>query len=59
MGILDGSVSEPAKTIEVDKVGKKENVHNPEYDSWIAKDQQLLSYLLNSLTKEALAPVAT
>jgi len=59
MGILDGSVSEPPKTIEVDKAGKKENVHNPEYDSWIAKDQQLLSYLLNSLTKEALAPVAT
>jgi len=34
-------------------------VHNPEYDSWIAKDQQLLGYLLNSLIKEALAPVAT
>lgn len=60
MGILDGSVPKPPKTIEVVKAdNKKEVVNNPEHDSWIAKDQQLLSYLLNSLTKDALAPVAT
>jgi hypothetical protein len=60
MGILDRSVPEPPKNIKVVKAdNKKEVVHNSEYDSWVAKDQQLLSYLLNSLTKEALAPVAT
>jgi hypothetical protein len=44
MGILDGPVPEPPKSLEVAKADKKEIVHNPEYDSWIAKDQQLLSY---------------
>lgn len=53
-----GSTPEPPKKIKVVKADNKEVVHNPEYDSWVAKDQQLLSYLLNSLTKEALAPVA-
>jgi hypothetical protein len=43
----------------VAKADKKETVHNPEYDSWIAKYQQSLSYLLNSLTKEAFVPVTT
>ncbi|XP_072150100.1 uncharacterized protein [Setaria viridis] len=37
---------------------KKEMVANPGYDLWVAKDQQLLSYLLNSITKEVLAQVA-
>lgn len=59
MGIFDGSDPEPPQTFEVAKAEKKETVRNPEYTSWIAKDQQLLSYPLNSLTKEALALVAT
>lgn len=60
MGILDGSTPTPPKTIEVvNAASKKEVVPNPEYAQWVAKDQQLLSYLLNSLTKEALAPVVT
>ena len=56
MGILDGSDPAPPKTVEDDK---KQRVHNPEYDSWNAKDQQLLGYLLNSITKEVLVQVAT
>ena len=56
MGILDGKIPQPPKTVEDDK---KQQVPNPEYDSWIVKDQQLLSYLLNSITKEVLASVAT
>lgn len=60
MWILDGSVPEPPKIIEAIKAAnKKEVVHNSEYDSWVANDQQLLSCLLNSLTKEVLALVAT
>ena len=60
MGFLDGTTTKPSKTLEVEKEGgKKEVIHNSEYSSWMAKDQQVLSYLLNSLSKEALAPVAT
>ena len=33
-------------------------VPNPSYVTWVAKDQQLLGYLLNSLTKDVLAQVA-
>src|SRR5687767_3922256 len=48
MGILTGKTPEPPKMIEVAKADKKELVPNLEYDAWLAKDQQLLSYLLNS-----------
>jgi len=34
-------------------------VSNPEYDTWVAKDQQVLSYLLTSLSKEILSQVST
>ncbi|WVZ83714.1 hypothetical protein U9M48_030834 [Paspalum notatum var. saurae] len=53
MGILDGSNPEPPKTIEVVADNKKQIVANPDHDSW------LLSYLLNSITKEVLVLVAT
>lgn len=60
MGILDGSTSAPAKTMEVEDAEKKKKiVPNPEYDSWLLKDQQLLSYLLNSISKDILARVTT
>ena len=36
---------------------KKQQVRNPKYTSWNVKDQQLLSYLLNSITKDLLAVV--
>ena len=58
MGILDGSTSEPPKTIEVKTEGKATAVDNPGHDPWVAKDQQLLSYMLNSLTKDSLGQVA-
>ena len=32
---------------------------NPDYDIWMAKDQQVLSYLLTSLSKEILGQVST
>ena len=36
---------------------KKESpVPNPNYETWIAKDQQLLNYLLSSLSKEIFFP---
>lgn len=57
MGILNGSIKEPTKTME--ELGNmKEIIANPKYDSWVAKDQQSLSYLLNSIIKEVPAQVA-
>ncbi|XP_022683926.1 uncharacterized protein LOC105914785 [Setaria italica] len=57
--ILEGKVPAPSPILKVLLDGKKKEVSNPEYDSWVSKDQQLLSYLLNSITREVLAGVAT
>lgn len=58
--ILDGSCAAPAKTLEITTDDKKTaTIVNPEYERWIAKDQQLLSYILNSLTTGVLSQVAT
>jgi len=54
--ILDGTEVAPPKTIEDDK---KQVVPNPAYSTWLAKDQQILGYLVNSLSTTVLAQVAT
>lgn len=53
-GFLDGTTTEITK----DDGKAKEVIRNLEYDSWQAKDQHVLSYLLNSMTKDTLGPVA-
>ena len=58
MEYLDGSKKAPAKTIEVEKADKKkEIVVNSAYTQWVAQDQTVLRYLLNSLSKEVLQHV--
>jgi len=57
MGYLDGTTEEPSKIVEVVKDNKKQAVPNTEHDAWLAKDQQLLGYLLNSLHKDVLVQV--
>jgi hypothetical protein len=37
---------------------KEPPMANPEYDIWVAKDQQVLSYLLTSLSKEILGQLS-
>ena len=60
MSILEGKTLAPSPTMEVENAEKKkEVVPNPEYGQWLAKDQQLLGYLINSVSKEVLAQVAT
>jgi len=54
--ILDGTDLAPAKTIEDDK---KQVVPNSAYSIWLAKDQQVLGYIVNSLSTTVLAQVAT
>ena len=60
MGILDGSVVQPTPTIRVAKQGGgDEEVDNPAYRTWIVQDQQLLAYLLSTMTKEILVQVSS
>ncbi|WVZ51721.1 hypothetical protein U9M48_002836, partial [Paspalum notatum var. saurae] len=57
-GLLDGSDPAPPKTINVEVDGKIVKKPNEEYSRWIVKDQQVLSYLLASISKEILTQVA-
>ncbi|XP_073360257.1 uncharacterized protein [Aegilops tauschii subsp. strangulata] len=57
-GLLDGSDAAPPKTVEIAQADKTTTTGtNPLYGPWLAKDQQVLSYLLNSLLQEILAQV--
>ncbi|XP_044384548.1 uncharacterized protein [Triticum aestivum] len=57
-GLLDGSDAAPPKTVEIAQADKTTATGpNPLYGPWLAKDQQVLSYLLNSLSQEILAQV--
>jgi hypothetical protein len=44
----------PSKIMQKDTNGKEVEVLNPEYEDWEATNQQVLSYLLSSLSKEIL-----
>ncbi|CAN6179359.1 unnamed protein product [Urochloa humidicola] len=53
-GFIDSSAAPPPKMVpKADK--PDEQVPNPEYDLWNARDQQILNYLLSSLSREILA----
>jgi hypothetical protein len=55
-GYLDGMVKTPTKEIHVQlQDNRRKMEENPAYTAWYAHDQQLLSFLLNSVTKEVLA----
>jgi hypothetical protein len=56
--LLDGTDSAPAKTLEVEHASKvKKTVSNPDYYALVAHDQDVLSYLINSLSPDILAHV--
>jgi hypothetical protein len=57
--ILDGSMSAPPSEVEETTDGKDVKKPNPEYARWVARDQAVLSYLLSSLTRDALAGVTS
>ncbi|XP_073351811.1 uncharacterized protein [Aegilops tauschii subsp. strangulata] len=57
-GLLDGSDVAPPKTAQIEQADKTTAIGpNPLYGPWLLKDQQVLSYLLNSLSQEILAQV--
>lgn len=56
-GYLTGATAAPAKLIDAkdgDKIVKKDN---PAYDEWVVADQQLLGFLLSTVSKEVLTQV--
>jgi hypothetical protein len=60
LGFLTGdSKAPPSKIMQKDINGNEVEVLNPEYEDWEATDQQVLSYLLSSLSKEILTQVSS
>ena len=57
MGYLDGQTVAPAQEVEVTSEGKTEKVANTANGLWLAQDQQVLGYLLSSLSRDVLAQV--
>lgn len=59
-GYLTGACKMPAaEVIQKGTDGKDEKVPNPALEDWEAVDQQVLSYLLSSVSKDVLTQVAT
>jgi hypothetical protein len=54
---LDTKTEAPPETIVVDKDGKSSQKNNLSYDAWVAKDQQVLSFLLNPLSPDIVISV--
>lgn len=56
---ISASVQPPAPFLPPKSDDKKDAspTPNPEYDPWIAKDQQVLNYLLSSLSREILSQI--
>nr|CAD1824304.1 unnamed protein product [Ananas comosus var. bracteatus] len=57
-GYLTGKAVKPPVQIDGKDGDKIIKVDNPLYEDWLAADQQVLSYLLASVSKEVLAQVA-
>jgi hypothetical protein len=56
VGLLDGTDAAPAKTLVIAPADKEKEstestmVPNPAYATWLARDQIVLSYILNGLS---------
>ncbi|KAK1682055.1 hypothetical protein QYE76_042903 [Lolium multiflorum] len=58
MGLLDGSDSPLPEVLEAEDENKKKvSTPNPAYDTWITRNQQVVSFLVNSLSEEVLPHV--
>jgi hypothetical protein len=56
MALLDGTDAASTKTIEVEDAEKKKTViENPAYVGWLARDQQVLRFLLNTMSPDILS----
>jgi len=62
VGFISASAQPPAAFLPQPKDSKNKDVAplpNPEYETWIAKDQQVLKYLLSSMSREVLSQIST
>lgn len=61
MGLLDGTDPTPVNTLEVEDLEKKKKkkvkIHNPAYEVWIARDQQLASYLVKGISPDLIGDI--
>ncbi|WVZ64382.1 hypothetical protein U9M48_013903 [Paspalum notatum var. saurae] len=57
--LVDSKVAPPEAVINVKQGDKTIQEPNPEYTQWVVRDQQVFSYLMSTLSKEAMAQVAT
>jgi hypothetical protein len=58
-GFVTGKKKSPVEEIEEQDDDKKILVPNPEYEDWLAGDQQVFSFLFASVSKETLVRIAT
>jgi hypothetical protein len=58
-GFLTGSSKEPEEFIVTKEGDKEVNNINPAHEAWVALDQQVLGFLLSSLSREVLQQVMT
>lgn len=56
---LTGATKKPSATIIIKKNEKEVEVSNPAVNEWIANDQQVLGYLLTTMSRDVLSKVAT
>lgn len=59
MGHLTCATSAPATEVDSQIEGKTCKVPNPAYDDWYATDQQVLGFIISSLSREIVEQVAT
>jgi hypothetical protein len=59
MGFLDGTLPAPPTVVASSSTVGAEMVQNPAFIKWYDADQQLLSGLLSSITKDILHDVIT
>jgi hypothetical protein len=57
-GFLDGTSIKPAEQIKAKVSSTEEDVPNPAFMVWKAQEQQVLSYLLSSVSRDILVQIA-
>lgn len=58
-GDLDGTIKEPLRMMKVKKGEKEEEVPDPLHAEWVSREQQVLSYLLLSISRDILVQVVS
>lgn len=58
-GFLDSTIARPPQEVDAKAGDKVVKSPNPEYAKWIVQDQQVLSYLLTTISRDMLSQVST